>query len=157
MNDQTIRHTDEPMRCDWPEGTYVQGGSLGVVFGGENGPYQTAFVEAFPDGTFLRGEGATVEEAERACWEKYAALRSCPTYPSHGPWDRRNYRNGAAFCGGCGGWFPGSVTGLGELPPDPDRKPTLLERAFTGDDGALVEILTTGARAGELPTKPPAG
>lgn len=110
-----IENTDEPMRCDWPAEVEVQGGSRGVVLGA-GGSYWTAFVEAFADGTFLRGEGATVEEAERACWQRYTALRACPSYPAHGPWDQRGYTNGSAFCTGCGGWFPGRVTGLPEVP-----------------------------------------
>lgn len=152
MSDDLIRNTTEPVRCDWPAGTVVQGGARGVVVGGAGGPYRTAFVEAFP-GTFLRGEGPTIADAEQACWRKYVALRSCPAYPEHGPWDRRDYRNGAASCQGCGGWFPNRVTGLDELPPEPGRTPRLLERLVDGDDDALDEVLTTVAGADELPQK----
>lgn len=147
-----IRNTSEPMRCDWPAGTFVQGGSRGVVFGGADGPYRTAFVEAFPDSTFLRGEGSTIEEAERACWARYQALRSCPTYPAHGPWDRRSYRNGSAYCGGCGGWFPNRVTGLAEL-PDEGAKPSMLERVFRGDDDALAEVVDAVTNVDQLPER----
>lgn len=151
--DRLIQNTSEPGRCDWPEGTFIQGGARGVVFGGKDGPYRTAFVEAFPDDTFLRGEGPTIADAEQACWVKYEALRACPTFPGHGPWDRRHFRNGSAFCGSCGGWFPDRVTGLAELPPAEDQAPHLLERLFRGDDDALVEVLTAMADVDDLPER----
>jgi hypothetical protein len=148
-----IKNTAEPARCDWPEDTYIQGGSRGVVLGGEGGAYRTAFVEAFPNNTFLRGEGPTIADAEQACWQQFQALRTCPTFPEHGPWDRRHYRNGAGYCQGCGGWFPPRVTGLAELPAEPDREPHVLERLFAGDDDALDEVLTVMATADSLPEK----
>ena len=57
-----IEHTNEPMRHPWPADCYVQGGDRGVVLT-EDGSYWTAFVEAFP-GTFIRGEGVTIADAE---------------------------------------------------------------------------------------------
>jgi hypothetical protein len=147
-----IRNTTEPVRCDWPEDIFIQGGARGVVLGGKDGPYRTAFVEAFP-GTFLRGEGPSIADAERACWAKYEALRACPAFPDHGPWDRRDYRNGSAFCQGCGGWFSNQVTGLDELPEEEGRKPPLVERLFRGDDDALEEVLTAMAGADDLPER----
>lgn len=99
-----IQHTSQQAQHPWPDGMFIQGGKSGVVL---NGPdtYRTAFVEAFPDGTFLRGEGATVTEAEDACWAKYQALTACPAYPAHGPFEPRHFTNGAGFCTQCGGWF----------------------------------------------------
>lgn len=48
--------------------------------GGES--RRTAFVEFFPAaGGFLRGEGATVAEAEQACWASYQRLLCCPANP----------------------------------------------------------------------------
>lgn len=120
-----IDHTDEAARHPWPEEVYVQGGKTGIVFvdGGED--YRTAFVEAFPGGTFLRGEGKTLSEAEDSCWTQYQRFVTCDGSGKHGPFERRGYRNGAGFCTKCGTWmnkvFP-------ELPPDPDRKPSKLER-----------------------------
>lgn len=151
--ERLIRNTTEPVRYDWPADTFIQGGARGVVLGGKDGPYRTAFVEAFPERTFLRGEGPTIADAERACWEKYTALLNCPTYPQHGPWERRQFRNGCAFCGSCGGWFARHTTGLAELPDDEDRQPGLADRLFTGDAGALVEVLTTMADADTLPER----
>lgn len=148
-----IDRTGEPMRCDWPADTYVQGGKRGIVFGGADGAYRTAFVEAFPAGMFLRGEGPTVEEAEKECFAQWKNATSCPAYPEHGPWDRRNYTNGGAFCEGCGSFFGPSTTGLAEIPRPAGTKPSLMERLFTGDDDALAEVLETAAGADELPER----
>ncbi|KQO98779.1 hypothetical protein ASF30_12005 [Leifsonia sp. Leaf264] len=76
----------------------VQGGGHGIVFRRDGGSaYNTAFVEAFPEGTFIRGEGATIEEAEDAAWAKYQQYVSCPTHE----WEPRGYVNGAGFCKHC--------------------------------------------------------
>ena len=69
-----IRNTTEPIRCDWPDGTFIQGGARGVVLGGKDGPYRTAFVEAFPADTFLRGEGPTIEYAVAALGVKHVIV-----------------------------------------------------------------------------------
>lgn len=100
----TTELTTEHTRHPWPEGMFIQGGKSGVVFNNDGSSYRTAFVEAFPD-TFLRGEGATIAEAEDACWAKYQHLISCPAHPQHGPFEARNYTNGAGFCTQCGAWF----------------------------------------------------
>lgn len=69
----------------------------------------TAFFEAFPTcngvGTFLRGEGATVEEAEAAAFVKYERASQCQHDKG---WDRKGYTNGGAFCNGCG-MFSGKI------------------------------------------------
>lgn len=148
-----IRNTSEPIRCAWPEGTFIQGGARGIVLSGKNGAYRTAFAEVVIADTFLRGEGQTIEDAERDCWEQYQRISSCPAYPDHGPWDRGNYRNGAAFCLGCGSWFPGAVTGLAELPDAERNCDPLLKRLFSGDDSAAAEIIEIMADADELPEK----
>jgi hypothetical protein len=139
MADRLISNTTEVMRHPWPDDCLVQGGKGGIVFTNV-GSYRTAFVEAFP-GTFLRGEGPTVAEAEDACWARYQQLTACPTYPAHGPFEARNYTNGAGFCTSCGGWFGRAVTGLPELPDPPGQTPSLLERVFTGDRAALDEVV----------------
>lgn len=147
-----IKNTTEPMRCDWPADTFVQGGARGVVFS-KDGPYRTAFVEAFPAGTFLRGQGATIEEAEQVCFTQWEQLAKCPAHPGHGPWDRRDYTNGSAFCQGCGSWFGPNMTGLSELPPPVDRERGVAERLFAGETGALVEVLEAMANVDELPER----
>lgn len=75
----------------------VQGGEGGYVFvrNGEN--YTTAFVECFPEGSFIRGEGATVVEADDACWAKLQSYTGCEHQ-----WEVRGYRNGGGICKHCG-------------------------------------------------------
>ncbi len=148
MADRLIANTSEPARHPWPEDCLIQGGSRGVVFR-EGSPYRTAFVEAFP-GTFLRGEGATITEAEDACWAKYERLAACPHDQG---FDRRHYVNGSGFCRRCGTWFPDRVTGFDALPEyyEHSNRPSLMERAFSGDTGAAAEIIGTVARVNELP------
>ncbi|MDQ0376564.1 hypothetical protein [Amycolatopsis thermophila] len=119
-----IQRTGELTRHPWPADVFLQGGRSGLVFKGD-GTYRTAFVEAFPAGTFLRGEGATVAEAEDAAWRKYQRLAACPAHPDHGPFERRKYRNGSGFCTHCGTWFSGV---LPPLPEDPNRTPSRLEQ-----------------------------
>lgn len=147
MTDRKIVRTDHTVQHPWPDDVFLQGGTRGVVF--TNGePYRTAFVEAFPSGTFLRGEGKTVAEAEDACWERYQRIVQCPAHPDHGPFEARSYTNGAGFCTQCGSWFskvlPVQVEPAG-------REPSLVERVFSGDGDAALEVLTTMARVDELP------
>lgn len=88
---------------DWGD-TYVQGGDDGLVLAGKRS-YTTAFVEAFPKihgmGTFIRGEGTNVQEAERQCWDIYQRMLSCDGHE----WDRNvggTYReDGYAQCKNC--------------------------------------------------------
>ena len=114
---------------------------------GRSGSYRTAFVEAFP-GTFLRGEGETIAEAEDACWAQYERLAACPHDQG---FDRRSYVNGSGFCRRCGIWFPPRVTGFDPLPeyhdPASRSRLPLLERAFAGDPDALEEVLRAAVRA----------
>lgn len=100
-----IAHTDQVARHPWPADVFVQGGSKGVVFVRDGQNYRTAFVEAFPAGTFLRGEGETVADAEDACWAKYVRFTQCDGGGQHGPYEPRHYTNGAGFCSKCGTWF----------------------------------------------------
>lgn len=121
-----IKHTTEVARHPWPdEVTLLQGGKNGLVLRREGGSYRTAFVEASLPGTFLRGEGETIADAEDVVWEQYERLTACPAYPDHGPFERRHYRNGAGFCIQCGGWF---ARVLPELPEDPNRERGPLEQ-----------------------------
>lgn len=148
MTDRLIENTAEVMRHPWPTDCKVQGGARGVVFM-DGDLYRTAFVEAFP-GTFIRGEGKTIAEAEDACWAGYERLAACPHDRG---FDRRDYVNGSGFCRACGTWFASDVTGFDPLPKyyERSRRPTLMERAFLGDTSAAGEIIGTVARASELP------
>lgn len=149
-----IAHTDQPQRQPWPAGCFVQGGTRGVVIASDRDAYRTAFVEAFPRApkTFLRGEGKTISEAEDACWAQYQRIVTCDGSGEHGPYEPRQYRNGAGFCTRCGAWFAGV---LPELPDDLDNSAdsSLLNRLFAGDDAALATVLETMARADELPER----
>ncbi len=99
---RTVKNTDHVSPHDWPDDMLVQGGGDGIVLSrGPGGHYRTAFVEAFPGGTFLRGEGKTVADADDACWAQYQRLNAC----EHGPYEPRNYTNGCGFCVKCGMWF----------------------------------------------------
>jgi hypothetical protein len=148
VTDRLIENTTEPMRYPWPEDCKVQGGGRGVVFTNSTS-YRTAFVEAFP-GTFIRGEGKTIAEAEDACWVKYERLAACPHDQG---FDRRDYVNGSGFCRRCGTWFASDTTGFDPLPEYYERKrrPSLIERAVLGDMVAASEIIATVVRATELP------
>lgn len=101
-----ILRTGQQARHPWPEGILIQGGKSGLAYRDGKG-YTTAFVEVGLDRTFLRGEGKTVAEAEDSCWAKYQRLTACPAHPDHGPFEPRDYTNGAGFCTQCGGWFSG--------------------------------------------------
>lgn len=113
--------------CAWPEGCYVQWGDSGIVFRKSSAPsgietlagalagdkeciapaaeilansYTTAFFEAFPQApkTFIRGEGATVAEAEANAFTNLQRYLACPGHE----FERRGYTNGAGFCRHCG-------------------------------------------------------
>ena len=96
-------------------GFYIQGGLSGLVItrDPENPTYETAFVEVFPTGSFIRGEGATIQEADDACWAKYQSLVGCGTHD----YEPRGYTNGGGFCAKCKQFFGGVFTGeqLGQL------------------------------------------
>jgi len=139
-----IANTTEPMRHPWPDDVYVQGGARGVVLHRDGTHYRTAFVEAFPrnSDTFLRGEGKVVEEAETACWEQYQQMADCPTHPTHGPFEARGFTDGAGFCTHCGTWFSRV---LPPGPADPNRQPSFMERALSGDPQAVAKVITAMA------------
>lgn len=101
-----IRNTDVEAACDWPEDIFIQGGGRGLVLKRDGGAYITAFVEVCPPGTFLRGEGETIAEAEQAVWKKYTTWLNCDgTGKPHGPFEARQYENGAGYCTRCGAWL----------------------------------------------------
>lgn len=108
------QHRNDPWRpqLPWPDDCTVQWGGRGVVLTGADS-YRTAFFEVFPkdgSGGFIRGEGETVEEAERAAHDRWNRQKRCFDAGGH-RWTRtrrfksgqtRTYTNGGAFCLGCG-------------------------------------------------------
>lgn len=144
-----IKNTDFEARHPWPENVYLQGGGLGAVLSGDGKHYRTAFVEAFPGETFLRGEGKTLEEAEDKAWAQYTRWADCDgSGEPHGPFERRKYTAGHGFCTRCGIWM------MNVLPPIPEPEktvPSLLERALTGDPEIVLGII---ADAENLPEGP---
>lgn len=85
---------------EWTKDCFTQCGDSGIVFSKEGNPYKTAFFEAFPQSpkTFIRGEGNTIEDAEKDAWQQYAKHIKCDNHE----FQRRGYRNGAGFCKHCG-------------------------------------------------------
>lgn len=143
-----IANTDHAATQPWPADVYLQGGERGVVVVEDptaprgHRVRRTAFVEVFPAGlprTFLRGEGATVAEAERAAWRRFEAMAACSAAPGHGPFDAGGYRNGSGWCTVCGTWFAGVLPEL----PDDGQEPGLLARALRDPQAAreLVELV----------------
>lgn len=109
-------HANDPWRPvqNWPEDTLVQWGRQGVVFVQDGkDSYTTGFFEAFPgDGSagFIRGEGATLEEAEEKAFQEWSRNRACLEAGGH-RWSRTRrlrggktdtYLNGGCFCRRCG-------------------------------------------------------
>ena len=84
-----ISNTSVETSKPWPEGIFIQGG------GGFSG--LTAFVEVAPEGTFIRGEGATILEAEETAWNKYQKEYSCSGHE----YEPRGYVNGVGVCSKC--------------------------------------------------------
>lgn len=83
----------------WPANIHLQGGKNGFVISHAGG-YYTAYFEVFPQApsTFIRGEGATVEQAEQAAWDQYQKILNCPAHE----FETRGYLNGLGFCKHCG-------------------------------------------------------
>jgi uncharacterized Zn finger protein (UPF0148 family) len=75
----------------------VQGGEDGTAFVRGGASRTTAFVECFPENSFIRGEGATLAEADDACWAKLQSYTGCEHQ-----WEVRGYRNGGGICKHCG-------------------------------------------------------
>lgn len=86
--------------CPWPDDCMVQWGH-GLA-------PAVPFFEAFPAGTFIRGEGETIVEAEQKAFEKYQRDIACShVWGRHRPGTKMTYTNGAAFCRKCGGFRSG--------------------------------------------------
>lgn len=125
----------ETSTVPWPADVMVQGSDFGVVLHRDpTKNYGTAFVEAFPPaGGFIRGEGATLAEADSEAWSQYIREMVCEEKGHE--FERRGYTNGAGFCSKCNGFRSGVFP---ELPPDPDAPKSviqeLLEAAARLDD-----------------------
>jgi hypothetical protein len=112
---------DYQCKFEWEDDCFVQCGSSGIVLGkgslqdvfdaenplkalgeaaADNKSYVTAFFEAFPKEpqTFIRGEGESVEEAEKSAWEQYQKFKNCLEHE----FERRGYDNGGGICKHCG-------------------------------------------------------
>jgi hypothetical protein len=85
----------------WKEDDYVQWGS-GIRIDRKNKvmvPVK-AFFEAFPQGdnhTFLRGEGETLEEAEKKAFAQYETILKCAKHE----WEARGRTDGYGYCKHC--------------------------------------------------------
>jgi len=134
---RNIANTSAFSTHPWDPLTFVQGGARGVVFSAD-GARRTAFVEAFSRGTFLRGEGTTIEEADDACWAKLQQIEACPAAPDHGPFERRDYLNGVGYCTRCNFRFSGVFEPLEIQGP---QKPSFFDRLFGDDDNDQDERL----------------
>lgn len=106
---RTVDHGRYALARPWPLEVTVQGGSRGVVLGGKDGERRTAFVEVFPlePQTFIRGEGATVAEAEESAWAQYQRVSAADHDHEY---EARGYRNGAGFCRHCNLFTPSVFT-----------------------------------------------
>lgn len=84
--------------CAWPDDCMVQWGH-GII-------PAVSFFEAFPKGTFIRGEGETIADAERAAFAKFERDQACDhVWGRQRPGPRGSlYTNGAGWCRKCGGF-----------------------------------------------------
>jgi hypothetical protein len=80
--------------CSWPDDCMVQWGH-GLI-------PAVPFFEAFPPGTFIRGEGETIEQAERKAFAQYESEFLCAHVWSRHHERRGTYLNGAGWCRKCG-------------------------------------------------------
>lgn len=109
-------------RHPWPAETVCSAGPRGLVFSAGGGTYRTLFIEVYPPGaSFIRGEGATAQQAEDSCWAQYQAALSCPGSADGAhdvkPWRTAadgtpgvRYHNGAGFCSRCATFVSAAFT-----------------------------------------------
>lgn len=123
-----IGWTAEPVRKNWPDVVHLE-----VPRADPDGPLPTRVViRAYVHGTFLEAEGATVREAEEACWARFRRFCECPAFPEHGPFEAGEHRDGSGTCTGCDIWFTAHYAGLPHLDAEmdgPDPAPQLAEIA----------------------------
>jgi len=79
---------------NWPEECTVQWGN-GII-------PANPFFEAFIPGTFYRGDGATIEEAEANAFAQYEKEKTCNHLWGRQRPKRDLYTNGAGWCRHCG-------------------------------------------------------
>lgn len=83
----------------------IQGGERGVVIG-SRGARRTAFFEAFPTigsvGTFIRGEGDSIKDAEADAWAKYTKQTACEDHEWSRVFKGNERTDGYAICTKCG-------------------------------------------------------
>lgn len=79
--------------CAWPDDCMVQWGH-GIV-------PAVPFFEAFPPGTFIRGEGGSIAEAEDDAFAQYESEFLCEHVWGRHHARRGTYLNGAAWCRKC--------------------------------------------------------
>ena len=91
-----LLHLDPPYepRRAWPEDCMVQWGE-GIV-------PATPFFEAFIPGTFIRGEGSTIADAEDRAFERHLSEQECDHRWGRERPGGRLYTNGAGWCRRCG-------------------------------------------------------
>lgn len=91
--------------CPWPDDCLVQWGH-GIV-------PANPFFEAFPPGTFIRGDGESIESAERKAFAQYRSEVGCDHLWGRHAGMRGTYLNGAGWCRRCGAFrsnmFPAVV------------------------------------------------
>jgi hypothetical protein len=87
------REVDYTPVCAWPDDCAVQWGN-GII-------PATPFFEAFPPGTFIRGEGETIDAAERDAFAQYERESICKHLWGRRSAKRGTYLNGAGWCRKC--------------------------------------------------------
>lgn len=99
MNHQTEYLT----KYDWNYFTQCDGGEK-----------KDFFFEVFTEYGMIRTNSEnSMEDAEEKAWVKYQKSHSCPLdHKGHGNLDRRHYKNGCAFCKGCGQFIASAYSGL---------------------------------------------
>lgn len=86
------------LRHDWPYTVSIGGCGNAAPEVGPDGVRTTGpFLEVYPDGSFIRGEGATIEEAEDKAWAEYQRHVACPGHE----FEAHTYRNGSGICRLC--------------------------------------------------------
>lgn len=80
--------------CEWPDDCTVQWGH-GLI-------PAVPFFEAFIPGTFIRGEGKDIEEAERKAFAQFEREALCDHLWGRQRPRRALYTNGAGWCRKCG-------------------------------------------------------
>lgn len=73
-----VKDKEYTLKQNWPINVGLQCGDKGIVFNRKKGSARhTAFFEAFPLSKFVRGEGETLEQAEKACFDKAKIIFDC--------------------------------------------------------------------------------